>query len=142
MGIDDETRMSAPRNFGFSYGYNHNGTVQNNNLLRRLGLGFDLSEGFLAESSVPFPSDMIAIGDNSIDKQNAASVAQLLVHDIIGLPGRRRFLHTPGTRHSRGANVVFCDGHVEYAKQRIWLAGSETARKRWNNDNEPHPETW
>src|SRR5437868_4030718 len=63
MGIDDETRMSAPRNFGFSYGYNHNGTVQNNNLLRRLGLGFDLSEGFLAESSVPFPSDMIAIGD-------------------------------------------------------------------------------
>ena len=45
-------------------------------------------------------------------------------------------------RHNKGANVLFCDGHVEYAKQIVWMQKSARARQRWNNDNEPHPETW
>ena len=45
-------------------------------------------------------------------------------------------------RHNKGANVVFCDGHVEYAKQVIWLRKTDRDRQRWNNDHEPHPETW
>ena len=44
--------------------------------------------------------------------------------------------------HNRGANMAFCDGHVEYAKQRKWIEESDTARRSWNNDNEPHAETW
>jgi hypothetical protein len=38
--------------------------------------------------------------------------------------------------------MVFCDGHLENARQTNWMAATETARRRWNNDNEPHPETW
>jgi prepilin-type processing-associated H-X9-DG protein len=45
-------------------------------------------------------------------------------------------------RHRRGANLVFCDGHVEFAKQNKWIESTAFARRRWNNDNQPHPETW
>ena len=45
-------------------------------------------------------------------------------------------------RHNKGANADFCDGHVEYAKQTVWLKKTVAARQRWNNDNEPHSETW
>jgi prepilin-type processing-associated H-X9-DG protein/prepilin-type N-terminal cleavage/methylation domain-containing protein len=44
--------------------------------------------------------------------------------------------------HRGGANVVFCDGHVEFAKQAKWVEKSEPARRRWNYDNEPHRESW
>jgi prepilin-type processing-associated H-X9-DG protein len=44
--------------------------------------------------------------------------------------------------HNRGANIVFCDGHVEYGKKKGWIKPTDAARKRWNNDNQPHPETW
>ncbi|PYL01555.1 MAG: hypothetical protein DME19_01215 [Verrucomicrobia bacterium] len=47
-----------------------------------------------------------------------------------------------GAIHNDGANVLFCDGHVESAKQRKWQEPTDTARRRWNNDNQPHPETW
>ena len=47
-----------------------------------------------------------------------------------------------GTVHKDGANIVFCDGHVEYGKTKDWIKPTEDARKRWNNDNMSHPETW
>jgi prepilin-type processing-associated H-X9-DG protein len=47
-----------------------------------------------------------------------------------------------GTVHNAGANIVFCDGHVEYGKKQAWIKPTEAARKRWNNDNQPHSETW
>jgi prepilin-type N-terminal cleavage/methylation domain-containing protein/prepilin-type processing-associated H-X9-DG protein len=40
------------------------------------------------------------------------------------------------------SNMVFVDGHVESARQTNWVAATEAARRRWNNDHEPHPETW
>jgi hypothetical protein len=48
----------------------------------------------------------------------------------------------PPPRHNYGDNVVFCDDHVEYAKQKVWLEKTDRARQRWNNDHLPHPETW
>jgi prepilin-type processing-associated H-X9-DG protein len=45
-------------------------------------------------------------------------------------------------RHDQGENMVFCDGHVEFGKQTVWLQKTERARQRWNNDHEPHQETW
>jgi prepilin-type processing-associated H-X9-DG protein len=75
---------------------------------------------------------MIAIGDyleSSLQNQNGE----------IAFHRPRNFI---SDRHSGGGNVVFCDGHVEYGKQTIWMKPSDVARKRWNYDNEPHPETW
>jgi prepilin-type processing-associated H-X9-DG protein len=45
-------------------------------------------------------------------------------------------------RHGGGGNVVFCDTHVEYGKQTNWMRPTDSARSRWNNDHQAHPETW
>jgi prepilin-type N-terminal cleavage/methylation domain-containing protein/prepilin-type processing-associated H-X9-DG protein len=39
-------------------------------------------------------------------------------------------------RHSRGANIVFCDNHVEYGKISTW---TNSLSARWNRDNQSHP---
>jgi prepilin-type processing-associated H-X9-DG protein len=48
----------------------------------------------------------------------------------------------PSDRHRGRANMLFCDGHVETAHQARWIEKTDRARRRWNNDNEPHRETW
>jgi prepilin-type processing-associated H-X9-DG protein len=78
------------------------------------------------------------------------------VGDIEPMPGTLRVLWSagtfdiistnrafwPGRSHNGRANMLFADGHVESARQTNWVAATETARRRWNNDHEPHPETW
>jgi prepilin-type processing-associated H-X9-DG protein len=49
---------------------------------------------------------------------------------------------TPSQRHKTRANILFCDGHVESLKEKALIESSNEVRRRWNNDNEPHPETW
>jgi prepilin-type processing-associated H-X9-DG protein len=44
--------------------------------------------------------------------------------------------------HRTGAPSVFCDGHVEFLKDEALYSKTDAARRRWNNDHEPHPETW
>jgi prepilin-type N-terminal cleavage/methylation domain-containing protein/prepilin-type processing-associated H-X9-DG protein len=44
--------------------------------------------------------------------------------------------------HATGANSVFADGHVEFNRDEVLYGKTDTARRRWNNDHEPHPETW
>ena len=50
----------------------------------------------------------------------------------------------PGRVHRRGANVLFCDGHVEWLAQEELIIDSgyhpkqAHRRRRWNNDNEPN----
>jgi prepilin-type processing-associated H-X9-DG protein len=48
----------------------------------------------------------------------------------------------PSTSHRGRANMLFGDGHVESARLTNWLSSAESSRRRWNNDHEPHPETW
>jgi hypothetical protein len=31
---------------------------------------------------------------------------------------------------------------VEWGKQTNWMRAVNSARLRWNNDHQPHPETW
>jgi hypothetical protein len=38
--------------------------------------------------------------------------------------------------------MVFCDGHAESARQSKWVEPTPESRRRWNNDNQPHEETW
>jgi prepilin-type processing-associated H-X9-DG protein len=44
-------------------------------------------------------------------------------------------------RHGRGYNVVTCDAHVALVP-RSWLLNPTNSARSWNNDHEPHPETW
>lgn len=122
------------------YGYNSAGTGRYPASNASLGLdgGFDRSRygggTYLAESQVKMPSDMLAMadcrpisggGDNDLD-------------DLFPI----NLLFELAARHNRGENSVFCDAHVEYARHTAWLSRSNPARLRWNNDHQPHPETW
>jgi prepilin-type processing-associated H-X9-DG protein len=54
---------------------------------------------------------------------------------VYGAPG-------VGNWHDGGANMLFCDGHTQFAKQTVWMEATDQARSLWNNDNQPHPEYW
>jgi len=79
----------------------------------------------ISESEVRVPSDMAAMGD-------AVGWGSFICPSTNSL----------ASYHDNGANMTFCDAHVEYAKQAVWVAPKDYARKRWNNDNQPHSETW
>ena len=121
-----------------SYDYNMAGTSRlSPPAPPRLGLDGG-SPYYLRENQVKMPCDMIVIADatpgasgggGDHDADDDMSPVNLLAELI-------------APRHNNGVNVVFCDVHVEYGKASVWLQRSERARRRWNNDNQPHPETW
>jgi prepilin-type processing-associated H-X9-DG protein/prepilin-type N-terminal cleavage/methylation domain-containing protein len=122
--------------FNPSYGYNLCGTAGQFDVA--LGLGGvtgPLPEGTttyrpMREAEILVPSEMIAIGDYREDQFQQGEIAFHNKYNYIA------------NRHNGGGNVAFCDGHVEYDKQWKWMEASDAARRRWNRDNEPHPETW
>jgi len=114
-----------------SYGYNYAGTAKYQPT--SAGLGLDGGPSPLRENMVKVPSDMVSISDytNSLlGGDHDADDYQNLLMDM-----------SP-PRHNKGANAVFCDSHVEYAKWTAWTQASDKARQRWNNDHQPHRETW
>ncbi len=124
-----------------SYGYNTVGTGRYPASGNSLGLdgGFDTQNmdkaKYLLESQVKNPSDMIAVAD-------AQPKTGGVDHDLDDLLPVNLLAEMTTPRHEKGANVVFCDAHVEFARQTVWLQKSDRARQRFNNDNQPHPETW
>ena len=105
------------------------------------------------DTAVTAPSDMIAYGDtefNAADLERHAedvlsatfmlNPSPTLTQYGSKLPSKLVFI--PGNHHSGGANIVFCDSHVEWKGQSNWVEKTEVTRRRWNIDNEPHPETW
>ena len=134
------TNNSASPTQNPCYGYNVSGTATPGTSLLSLGLDVAASgrRNYLKESQLVAPADMIAIADastNSMTRGGDGDADDPLV-------AARLPLQIVPPRHNQGANVVFCDAHVEYAKLSRWLLKSEAARARWNNDHQPHPETW
>jgi len=132
----ESLRWEDTDGFNPTYGFNICGTAKSGPA--GLGLGAEIGpqpEGTttyrpVRESEVAIPGDMIATGDYLESSSQHGEIA----------------FHYPLTfvsnRHSGGGNVVFCDGHVEYGKQAAWMKASDSARKRWNRDHQPHPESW
>lgn len=111
------------------YGYNTDGS---GTVLQNLGLSGKDRKG-ISEQSIKNPADMIAISDVYF-KYLFWSHAGPIV------PGGIPALHP--YRHSEGSNLLFCDGHVEFNKRAQLQKPQDSVRKRWNNDNLPHPENW
>jgi prepilin-type processing-associated H-X9-DG protein len=131
------------------YGYNVKGTGWVPGNVQDLGLGprrlrraaQSNTPGTILwtfESQVRAPSDMIAIGDGYAEAKHNAS----LLYPEAPWLSNLGWDDSMGTVHNAGANVLFCDSHVEYRRSKDWIKATEAARKRWNNDNQPHPETW
>jgi prepilin-type N-terminal cleavage/methylation domain-containing protein/prepilin-type processing-associated H-X9-DG protein len=126
-----------------SYGYNARGTerVNGKEVGWNLGLGKFTTLRYagprppsVTESLVLVPADMLAVGEGIIPtgvvrpSTNAASTGP----------------YPAGSRsawHKAGENSLFCDGHVEQLK-REKIVYVPNAASRWNNDNQPHPESW
>ena len=127
----------------FSYGYNDwgcdprdQGTAINNDTQRGLGGDIDvvrMSQRVreLRVARVKRASDMIAIADSTTDTLWDFNLDPLNPSEH------------PGRIHSRGANVLFCDGHVAWYPQKVLInvnvstpAGLQM-RRMYNNNNEP-----
>jgi prepilin-type processing-associated H-X9-DG protein len=101
-----------------AYGYNSSGSAVPS---YKLGLSLmdDSAPGHpnwtLPESIVVVPADMIALAD----WDPSAFVYGGSYFPCV--PAWSLFLYTfTGKRHAGGANVVFCDAHVEYARILRW----------------------
>jgi prepilin-type N-terminal cleavage/methylation domain-containing protein/prepilin-type processing-associated H-X9-DG protein len=133
------------------YAMNASGTAPFESLLN-LGIGGYDKEGKdrrnTLENAVQRPSEMIAVGDVMpgpsfpVSDPETGRTAMMFFAANNFDPCSSNPMAWPGRSHNGKANMLFADGHVESARQTNWVAATETARRRWNNDNQPHPETW
>ncbi|MBI2927612.1 MAG: prepilin-type N-terminal cleavage/methylation domain-containing protein [Verrucomicrobia bacterium] len=151
--LDARRPFLCPARNGGDFGYNHYGSGVSQRLaneLPLLGLGIWLSGAHSAgvlrlvgprrESDLAAPSEMIAFGDVASGFVGAS-------FRNIGSPQEQVSISasSPGfafDRHETGANVALCDGHVEFGTRRSFDTQRDEVRRRWNTDNEPHPEYW
>lgn len=96
----------------------------------------------ISSAQVKVPSEMYAISEPRIFR-----VVQLNAPSVIGHPNMQcgylqsfsDEIRTPP--HGKSYNVLFCDGHVATIP-RLILLDPPKAGPNWNNDHEPHRETW
>ena len=121
------------------YGYNDWGSfdpTRNPRLQRGLGGDIPPLPGSpcpeVRVSQVKSAADMIAIADATTDKDWDWNIDP------------RDPKQWPGKIHNKGANVLFCDGHVEWHSQKelvtMRVGGAPSLMNaRWNNNNQPNP---
>ncbi|MBI2926411.1 MAG: DUF1559 domain-containing protein [Verrucomicrobia bacterium] len=119
-----------------SYGMNDTGLAARLPLGSSLGLQVS-SIAARRPDDIKAPADFIALGDG----QTQWVWVHGRIHAYFGT-GFGEPPDVPGAVHRGGANMAFLDGHVEWAFKRDWVAANEQATRRWNYDNEPHPEFW
>jgi prepilin-type N-terminal cleavage/methylation domain-containing protein/prepilin-type processing-associated H-X9-DG protein len=136
-----------------SYSYNSTGTRLNNHIKRmdELGLGAiyalaDYAPPPTVDSKVKVPDNMIALGDANLWAGVRSDGTTYLFGDESLVPYRislsQQGHELEKRRHGGTFNMFLCDGHVEAIKWRRIYEPSDINRKRWNNDNQPHPESW
>jgi prepilin-type N-terminal cleavage/methylation domain-containing protein/prepilin-type processing-associated H-X9-DG protein len=129
------------------YGYNESGS---SNSSYPYGLGGDADPPFtlatywraMREERVKVPSDMIALGDGFYGMGLGKSIERspLLGRDYFGPIRVPNEVNISRRRHRNRANIEFCDGHVEALKlDALFKDTSDQALRRWQIDNEPHP---
>jgi prepilin-type N-terminal cleavage/methylation domain-containing protein/prepilin-type processing-associated H-X9-DG protein len=124
----------------FPYGYNSWGVGETFDPALKiiLGLGANVDDDScpwvwsVRAADVKRPADMIAIADSKADG----------VWDSAIDPETWQDHEWPSARHYGGAQVLHCDGHVAYGKQKQLVEPTQLTRRRWNNDFLPHEEYW
>lgn len=133
------------------YGYNYYGAVWRNPPRIGLGLGGDYQRrerSYLPvpESRVIAPAEMIAFGDTpafiNTTFLNPRPGPEDLLYILFPYVVPQFAQPGVGNWHDGKANMLFCDGHVETAPQSTWIAATPEVRRRWNNDHQPHEESW
>jgi prepilin-type N-terminal cleavage/methylation domain-containing protein/prepilin-type processing-associated H-X9-DG protein len=143
-----------------SYGYNANGVQywQSELGLAAVNPG-PLTPLPMPEGRIQIPSDMIAIGDATLQYMGSwmlsfygtsgpDSVSGIALLDLSNYrmsitsayPWPKEVLRATLRRHRGRFNLTFCDGHVEAIAEKRLFTKEEATLRRWNNDHEPHPE--
>ena len=115
--------------------------------------------GHINEAQVLAPADMIAIGDATLswdlagimrtyfgvnatqDSYDGWALMDINVRNLEERPnfgGSQGVIQATLQRHSGRYNIVFCDGHVEGVRRDKLFEQTDTALRRWNNDDLPH----
>jgi len=137
-----------PTNWVGSYAYNTLGTYAGTTDELLLGLGpwyiSTESPGLHAihEADVRAPAEMFAFADARLmaPVQYTGGVQMGTTDMECGISSSEVYLPYP-LRHGSSYNVASCDGHVD-ALRPSWLFNPAKCAVRWNNDHQPHPETW
>jgi prepilin-type processing-associated H-X9-DG protein len=97
----------------------------------------------ISESQLKVPSEMFAISDSRIYHTLPGSLGIWGSDDFMacGLEPLSFTAEIRTPRHGKGYNVVFCDGHVVLVARPVLFDPSKSA-VNWNNDYQPHSETW
>lgn len=162
--LPSDSVMFGTGYFG-SYGYNGYGTVKFWGLTQwfpsmpSLGLGVPsippMSNLPISEPQVLFPSDMLEFGESRLLKWNPDQVSythkSLWTGSALWFGCGRPFWFNPDDTtmnrlmypfwHGPNSNIAFCDTHVESIAS-LKLFNPTNSATRWNNDHQPHPETW
>jgi len=128
----------------FSLGYNDWGLVRNGTVL---GMGADVGTTPIKDSNILSPVNMIALADVRSDTpagqiqfsaNTTPPTSWTTTQDATWHP------QVPCNRHNYNTDLLFADGHVESARRSDVIdPHNNNWRSRWNNDNQPHPEsTW
>ncbi|HTL54927.1 MAG TPA: DUF1559 domain-containing protein [Candidatus Limnocylindrales bacterium] len=133
-----------------AYAYNASGTEA---LGFTLGLGWhtwvNVGSGSvigpqpISTTSVRAPADMIAVCDSRLVHITAAPFTQApwAAFDFMCLGNGGLGPELNPERHAKNYNMIFCDTHVEGLRPTIAFSLTNAA-VRWNNDHQPHEETW
>jgi prepilin-type N-terminal cleavage/methylation domain-containing protein/prepilin-type processing-associated H-X9-DG protein len=145
----------TPWLFYGSYAYNWYGTAANQGMtttntyglgpawgLPENGWGANQEPHPVAESAVRAPSEMFALADSELYTRQP--VPPLDTATPVGQEqmscGWGKDAPTP-PRHGKHYNFACCDGHVEGLNP-SWVYNPTNCAVRWNNDHQPHMETW
>jgi prepilin-type processing-associated H-X9-DG protein/prepilin-type N-terminal cleavage/methylation domain-containing protein len=132
----------GPEGHRFSYGYNYIGaSLTTDPPFRGLGWSANGDGGELKASRVRKASNMIAIADSWGEWPTYNN-------DFVITPRDDGQAQMPGRIHNGGANVLFCDGHVEWFLQKDLMVHSPVPlpdllplevkiHRMWNRDNQP-----
>ncbi|MEK7683859.1 MAG: prepilin-type N-terminal cleavage/methylation domain-containing protein [Verrucomicrobiota bacterium] len=140
---------------GPGYGYNGLGSEgpsdwpNQNTPTVNPGLGYSEDFPAISESRLRAPAAMFAVtdsvlyeltGDPTIHRATAETFPILnRVKVNMEIPGSPRAQEPP--QHGAFFNMLFGDGHVSSIRTQDLFDVRKTAAN-WNNDHEPHPETW
>jgi prepilin-type N-terminal cleavage/methylation domain-containing protein/prepilin-type processing-associated H-X9-DG protein len=122
--LDGMKLVWAPHG-GYSYNFEGTGVIRTP---PDQGLSLGLEEQFrpVPESRVVAPSEMVAVTEST--------------YNYFVLWVDRGYVKAGS--HGKSVNALFCDGRVSSEVVRRFAAATPEARRRWNNDHDPHPETW